>query len=1539
MANADFSIYTLGDTDMFVGMLNGIALVFQDPLFSSNSVFGLGYGAFLGALFLLVITIYQSAFSKKFELKMLIGPLILYILLTLPKVPVTVIDVFNQESPQQVANIPIGLAFPLSVASGVAASFSTSMETAYSTTSSPRMLTSGFASPLRDLYALRYTNLSADSPRISELINSIYSQCIANNRMFDASEYMNAPDSYRYFINFALTKTSGIVAVRDLDNSPKIVSCPQAADMLMREFEAYVYGDGTVNGSLSYNFKKSLNNALLLSPDAAKFKKTKDYTDVLTSFSQITDLKDSDARQFLLNTIFNQPLQSASFCENNKYSNRDSDAQLGSCLSWIQSNEQLSEDNAAAATGFVQMMQNGQNLLIILAILLFPMVVLVIMYLGLKSLPIVSSYIMYICSVYLWLPMATIVNFFIYSKIRNTAFLFQSEDGSGIALADYPLFFSAISDALSLANGITAFLPLFCIMFFAGMTMAMVGFMRRMDSSKGQYFDTKVNAPDYVNPSSFINRKSSFNTTGLGAVTDTMGGMAFTASSSKTFMATASELMSLQQQKQKLFSENKSLTALLSNKSTVGTSGENGSEEQSNVRGSSHNNASGKGFSDDYKSTHTVQQSGRVETDEGEIKNRNAFGLTNLSGSEYRAGVGLKFGRGNALPDTVIGLNDDGSILPNGTGPQSTLQNKAKGLDLKFIQFEAGASQIADSKLINTYAKDKTDSNKVGLFQGSESSELSLSSQDHNINSDKTKKILDGDGTSANKSTGITNNTEDALDKSYAEQISRAISQNTSEIKAIDEKIASITSSGLVVSMMDSDILHRISRHEGIRSDLESIDEKNKKLYGDQWENIKKSVSEMADLTGLQITKAVNPNEYRYFEIAMAGFQLNSETLAESYKALTGFDIPKHKLSSDLKSAQENWDELDLNKTDFGKIRSKFFGELTSLQGGYTYTGGVLEVTGSKQEQNMIRVYNAFINAGFTARQAAILTAEVGRENSFNSSTMYGSHVDPHKKELLNGGIISFNGSRKIELDKEMMALGLVQKGSIGKASYVESQASLDTMAKFIKKELMTVAEYRNSWNALNSNMTNDQIHYVVGKEYIKWRIDDSKFSATGIENRSLFADKLNQVMEKQHKAQFVADNGNVDLSQLAFTNSNPKLFNALKDTGLKGRVLGDGLVDNKFIMETGLKIKKPKGNEDQAVGGGQSRGYTVEFAHLTQHNLNSKIRYFAGFNDEYHVKQGSTGKHVSGQAFDLVLNDSKDASNVVKQLQAIAKENGYNIKIENEYEKKSRDFTGAHLHVSVLGRNAGGNKIFDQLDAQSNTYQAQLNKANKIQGQSIKSVNPVIGDNLHGRGGNKPFNINVIHEENAKEKISAFNSTTKDKFGVSVKSGVGEEVVVDVVDLKKALKSAAPNSTQAADNSVPMTGVAAVKSISSVVAGEVGRAAANAEYVASRITKPDQNKIVELNNINDENEKNVKKVTLDIIKNENDRRVQFIRNEFNQKPENINQAPSTSLVVAQYRAKDGENNDEKIKLNGDVPKITALNQYLTKYTNEATKD
>lgn len=164
------------------------------------------------------------------------------------------------------------------------------------------------------------------------------------------------------------------------------------------------------------------------------------------------------------------------------------------------------------------------------------------------------------------------------------------------------------------------------------------------------------------------------------------------------------------------------------------------------------------------------------------------------------------------------------------------------------------------------------------------------------------------------------------------------------------------------------------------------------------------------------------------------------------------------------------------------------------------------------------------------------------------------------------------------------------------------------------------------------------------------------------------------------------------------------------------------------YVSNTALSGLKLKANE--AIAGGMARGYTAEFAEITQLAIGSNLKYFSAINDTYH--KGTNSKHASGQAFDVVLNDAKQAASAAAIIEQAAKKYGYNVKILNEYAKPSKNATGGHLHVSVTGqttqKNGGADLqyIKQQNNAAAQEQQRAANEQARIIEQQLKDRNAI---------------------------------------------------------------------------------------------------------------------------------------------------------------------------------------------------------------------
>lgn len=162
----------------------------------------------------------------------------------------------------------------------------------------------------------------------------------------------------------------------------------------------------------------------------------------------------------------------------------------------------------------------------------------------------------------------------------------------------------------------------------------------------------------------------------------------------------------------------------------------------------------------------------------------------------------------------------------------------------------------------------------------------------------------------------------------------------------------------------------------------------------------------------------------------------------------------------------------------------------------------------SNEARNMGMVLQAFQNAGLSPNQARILAAEVGRENSFQDRYLWGYHKDPGNGAV-NLGLISWQGMRGRNLEKHLAAQGLIKNGVME-----QSQRALDAQARFLVHEIKTDPTYVKTKKLF---LSNPDVDYntgvrVLGKDFIRWRIDDPKYAAKGAATRDKFYQKLGGV-------------------------------------------------------------------------------------------------------------------------------------------------------------------------------------------------------------------------------------------------------------------------------------------------------------------------------------------------------------------------------------------------------------------------------------------
>ncbi|HEE5829310.1 TPA: phage tail protein, partial [Acinetobacter baumannii] len=150
---------------------------------------------------------------------------------------------------------------------------------------------------------------------------------------------------------------------------------------------------------------------------------------------------------------------------------------------------------------------------------------------------------------------------------------------------------------------------------------------------------------------------------------------------------------------------------------------------------------------------------------------------------------------------------------------------------------------------------------------------------------------------------------------------------------------------------------------------------------------------------------------------------------------------------------------------------------------------GVLLAGNDEKLRNMLRVYQAFRNAGLGDKQARVMTAQVGRETDFRNEAMFGSHKDANNG-YTNTGFLSWQKSRSTKLMQSLQGQGVLDKN--GKIQ--QTQDALDAMARHAVQEAMTDKSYSKSKAALlNDDLDYRSLERIVAKNFVGWDYDGKK--------------------------------------------------------------------------------------------------------------------------------------------------------------------------------------------------------------------------------------------------------------------------------------------------------------------------------------------------------------------------------------------------------------------------------------------------------------
>jgi len=495
----DFTVYTFGDVEVFRAAFTGVAMIFNaDGFFVSNEGVGLGALAGVGLLFGLVLMLMQGVMHQKVEVGTFMMTIVVFVVLFVPKFSVNIED-YNGSAIAKVDNVPLGVALPAAMVSGIANELNIKMGTSFSTTEgypSGLMTPQALTSPLKLLLSLRNgaAQLSTNEPRLASNLTNLIAYCSAGrpDAMNTWLSQKLAGDPVNFLVNKIATdkNTSGLTMfVQKGDTEAGLIACVDAANEILYEINDYYAGGADANSKLSnlLTAAAAKTGAASVSISGGKASvnavTTEDMDNAMTTLAQSSA---GAAMKFVKYSVLGPYVNAAFNCASDSGNPED----WAKCMPYNTSVMQWQEDAAAGGSFFQRLMFRGMNSLFFVWICLSPVVATVMLIMGYRGIKLAGSYLLFGGWAVSWYVGASIINFYMLKQVQyEVAMLGGVEALTQETMAN---FFFVLSDKIAVAGDMMASVPLIMMTVMSGSIYGLVSMSQKTGADR---YDEKVNTP------------------------------------------------------------------------------------------------------------------------------------------------------------------------------------------------------------------------------------------------------------------------------------------------------------------------------------------------------------------------------------------------------------------------------------------------------------------------------------------------------------------------------------------------------------------------------------------------------------------------------------------------------------------------------------------------------------------------------------------------------------------------------------------------------------------------------------------------------------------------------------------------------------------------------------------------------------------------------------------------------------------------------------------------------------------------------------
>jgi conjugal transfer mating pair stabilization protein TraG len=508
-----FTIYTLGDVNMFRQVLNAVAMVFGSGLLSSGSGIGAGSAVLTGLLITLFLSIGAGVLSrfgigKNFNPAVALVLLAIFYVMAVPKVSVQVEDLYTGNA-TTVDNLPLGIAIPATIFSTINYSITNTTETAFSTTDGNyiSMTSQGFTNPLRLLLALR-RGVADYNPYLVASIKAFTLDCAVGAAAFDPKAFSVSQDAIGYLTtNYHDGLTTYFSAAFPQGSG---MSCADSATRIAADADMFLN---------SPEFQRLLNRNMptRASPNAAtpNVYTRADLDMVYTNLVQPVWGGGQDAAAFMKNAL----LANAAADTFNCASSSSDYASLNQCTTMLtQATEQWKTDATSNAGFFTKTMILAMNIFLATFYAFAPLVFIFAVMASWHGIKILLAYLLFGIWSQTWLPFAAVINFIIQVMVGDEMSRMLAASPNGLTIAVNAEFYDMISTKLAMASDMLGAVPVISLALLTGSVFGLTAVAQRW--SGRDYTNEKQAAPDVYAPPAMVTGSSQYSGISGGVVGD-----------------------------------------------------------------------------------------------------------------------------------------------------------------------------------------------------------------------------------------------------------------------------------------------------------------------------------------------------------------------------------------------------------------------------------------------------------------------------------------------------------------------------------------------------------------------------------------------------------------------------------------------------------------------------------------------------------------------------------------------------------------------------------------------------------------------------------------------------------------------------------------------------------------------------------------------------------------------------------------------------------------------------------------------------------